>query len=519
MSKKGQVAATEKSKELTSNEVRLQKVLEDLHLHQAELEMQNDELRIANEKLELQQIKFSGIYDLAPIGYYILDKNGLVTEVNNAGVNLLGVARGVVVGKRLQSFVTEDHRDIYHIFLRKMLSSGEKQSCQLKINSARQGDFYVQMEGIAIQPVRSLPLQCDIAVIDITERVKTENDLSKTKERLELALEASSSGTWDLNADTMIFHLDESNLKICGLPGPKFDGKYQSFINLINPEDKQSVDKAFRNAIIHKQEINIECRFSNKITKDCFVNIRGHVHTGKHQSDRFIGTMTDITLRKNLEEEAQRIKREQQRNIALATVDAEENERIRISDALHDSVSQLLYGIRLKLELVLDAERPDEVIKEVSDLLAMATRETRNISFELAPSILTDFGLPTTIDEMAKRLSTSNLTIRTNLSRLERRMDILLETNIFRILQELVNNAMKHANASLIVIDVRKGAKVELSVSDNGSGFLDGPDYISMGSGLSRIKNRLSLYNGTLVINSKPGEGTTVAVTLDTRPS
>jgi PAS domain S-box-containing protein len=506
--------------ELSQNELHLQRLLEDLHMHQAELEMQNDELRIANEKLELHQIKFSNIYDLAPMGYYILDKHGLINEVNNAGTALLETARSNILNARLQSFVAPVDRDAYHIFFREMLNSGKKQSCQLKMTSCRGREFYVQVEGIALTPGHTLPMQCDIAVIDVTERVRMENALAKTKERLELALEASSSGTWELELDTMKFYLDEFNYQTCAIPGGEFDGRYHTFISLIHPDDRANVDHQFRVALNSQKPIDIICRFDNQRGITCFASIRGHVITEPEQPNRFVGIMMDISAKKKMEDDAIRYKLEEQRNIALATIQAEENERARMSEALHDSVSQLLYGIRLKLNTLFDCEDPAATMRDVYGLLDMAVQETRNISFELAPAVLGDFGLRATIDEMAKRLSTPKMLIKTKLTRLNERFGLPLEANIFRILQELVNNAMKHAAASLITIEVVKGKRIELYVSDNGKGFeAVKPENIASGMGLTSIRNRLSLYNGDLHIESKPGKGTTVKIKLEIVPN
>ena len=387
------------------------------------------------------------------------------------------------------------------------------------MNSRKGRQFYVQMEGIAITPVRTLPLQCDIAVMDVTERVQAEKVLAKTKERLVLALEASSSGTWELELDTMKFYLDEFNYQTCAIPGGKFDGRYQTFINLIHSDDRASVDQQFRVSLNNQKSIDLVCRFDNQSGHTCFASIRGHVITDLGQPNRFVGIMMDITAKKNMEEEAVRAKHEQQKNIALATIHAEENERARISDALHDSVSQLLYGIRIKLGTLFDAENPAQIMRDVYELLDMAVLETRNISFELAPAILSDFGLRATIDEMAKRLSTPKMLIKTKLTRLNERLSLPLEANIFRILQELVNNAMKHSGASLIILEVKKSKFIELCVSDNGKGFdMVKQEDIASGSGLTSIKNRLSLYNGCLTIESEPGKGTVVKIKLEVAP-
>lgn len=503
----------------SENELKLQKALEDLHLHQAELEMQNDELRIANEKLEIQQLKFSGIYDLAPIGYFILDKTGRINEVNNAGIALLETGRSNIINNRMQTFMSPEDADAYHLFFRQMLNSGEKHSGHFKMISRKGREFFVQMEGIAIAPVRTLPLQFDIAVMDITKRVLAEKSLTQTKRRLELALEASLSGTWELELETMKFYLDEFNYQTCAIPGGKFDGRYQTFISLIHPEDRAAVDQQFRLALNSKEPIDVVCRFENQSGENCYASIRGHIIIEPGQPNRFVGIMMDITAKKKLEEVALKMKHDQQRNIALATIRAEEIERARISDTLHDSVSQLLYGIRLKLGTLFDADDPLAVMREVYELLDMAVLETRNVSFELAPSMLNDFGLRATIEEMAKRLSTSRMLIRTKLNRLNERLSLPVEANIFRILQELVNNALKHSGASLITIEVRKNKWVELCVSDNGRGFeVVKQEDIASGSGLNSIKNRLNLYNGTLTIESTPGAGTIVRIKLEIIP-
>jgi signal transduction histidine kinase len=179
----------------------------------------------------------------------------------------------------------------------------------------------------------------------------------------------------------------------------------------------------------------------------------------------------------------------------------------------------LLYGIRIKLNTLFDAENPAEVMQNIYELLDMAVLETRNISFELAPAILSDFGLRATIDEMAKRLSTPNMLIKTKLTRLNGRLSLPVEANIFRILQELVNNAMKHSEAGLIIIEVKKSKIIELCVSDNGKGFdMVKPEDIASGSGLSSIRSRLGLYNGCLTIESTPGTGTVVNIKLEIKP-
>jgi PAS domain S-box-containing protein len=488
-------------------------LFQELQVHQLELEMQNDELRLVNEALERQQARFAGIYDLAPIGYFIMAYNGIIEEVNNAGIELLQAPRLILVGRPFDVFICADDLQAFRNFY-KAMQSGERQGCQLRIISKAGRVFYAQLEGVCTNKQLINEQQYFIAVIDITERTLTGKKLAEVKERLELSLEASSAGTWELELETMRFYLDEFNYRLCAVPEGKFDGLYQTFINLIHPDDQEMADQHFRRSINQGKEIDMVCRMINDEEKVCYVAIRGHIIDEPGQQKRFVGIMIDITEKKRLEEVSLKLEQNQQKNITLATLAAGENERRRISDALHDSVSQLLYGVKIKLGM-LQCTEDIESINEITVLLDMAIRETRNISFELAPSILIDFGLPATIEELAKRLSSKKMVIKTKISGFNERVDLLLETSIFRIIQELINNCMKHAEADLITLDIFKNKIIQIEVKDNGKGFDVGEqERAPAGSGLSSIRNRVSLYNGQMKIVSNPGSGTMIVIIL-----
>jgi PAS domain S-box-containing protein len=475
--------------------------------------MQNDELRLANEKLELQQLKFTGVYDLAPIGFYVLDKDGLVTDVNNVGIELLNIRKSFLINQRLQAFVAMEDGDRFHRFFRSLLSTQAKQSCQLKMTRSNGAEVHVQMEGIAIHQSHQLPLQCNITLMDISERVRAQETLSVIKDRLQLSLEASASGTWQLDLNSMMFHMEEPDSQTC-IPKGNFSGEYADFINLLHLDDRSVIDRHFRRAIVKNTEIDIICRFMTTDGSTCYSKMRGHFIEGTSEP-KYAGIIMNITEKTLLEQEHFRQDAEQEKKTALAIQQAEENERKRISESLHDSVSQLLYGIRMKLAYLPKAESLTAALRDVYELLDLAVLETRNVSFSLAPAILADFGLGPTIAEMATRYSTPNLSISTNMDRLGERLDPKLEIVLFRTIQELINNCLKHAAATEVKIDCRRSKQLYISVTDNGKGF----SYLEQqhspsGSGLLSIKNRLGFYDGTMEVISTPNKGTTVNITI-----
>jgi signal transduction histidine kinase len=153
----------------------------------------------------------------------------------------------------------------------------------------------------------------------------------------------------------------------------------------------------------------------------------------------------------------------------------------------------------------------------ISELLNQAITEIRNISFELAPSLLKDFGLTESVREMAKRLKVENFVIivKTHGAKVRYKPD--LEISAFRIIQELISNSIKHGMATQTTVKISyQNHTLILTVSDNGKGFnTKSMDYLAKGSGLLSIRNRVSLFNGTCDIRSAVGNGTNVVVSLN----
>jgi PAS domain S-box-containing protein len=497
------------------NSLELETIFQELQIHQIELEMQNDELRIVNEQLELQQLKFLSIYDLAPVAYFILNDAGFIQEVNSAGYNYFQVGgKAAILGKPLRNFVASDHSDEFYLFLTKIRNSGKHHSIQLKMASSIGQQFDAQLEGIVVRAIHNSPLQYYIAVIDISETINARHHLSEASQRLELALQTSGASIWELDITTMKFESEELS-KFQNGTGHGFKEHYLSFLDMLHPEDRDNVDKHFRSAINMHHEVDILCRIMTGNETWKYYSLNGHsvAHNGAHKC--FVGIMMDVTEREKMEAETLRLKHDQQKNIMLAMLDGQENARKRISYALHDSVSQLLYGIKMKLGIIPRNNNNGEFLDDINEMLNMAITETRNISFELAPSILTDFGLSTALDELAKRLSVPNMKIKTQFSGFNERLDTSLETGIFRIVQELINNCMKHSRASMISVEMKKNDGIIIVVKDNGTGFsLTDEKSMPTGAGLSSICNRVNLYNGSMHIDTAPGKGTTVRIKL-----
>lgn len=205
-------------------------------------------------------------------------------------------------------------------------------------------------------------------------------------------------------------------------------------------------------------------------------------------------------------------KLEQQEALIRNIIQTQETERQRIAKDLHDEIGSQLNIINLNLHRLKrkydDPQIFEETIKEVQDLLAVTIKGTRKISHDLLPSTLENFGLIAAIQELCEQYSETNIKLHFEIQEENGTIaDKSVELNIFRILQELISNSIRHGNATQITIRFWLNEKIlNLTIEDNGKGF-DKNKY-KPGLGLSNIESRIKMCHGRFFINSTIDEGT-----------
>ncbi|MCC3153176.1 PAS domain S-box protein [Hymenobacter sp. BT770] len=221
----------------------------------------------------------------------------------------------------------------------------------------------------------------------------------------------------------------------------------------------------------------------------------------------------DVTERNRLHEAAANFRAQQQRETFRMVLLAQEIERKRISEALHNGVGQLLYATKLHLEESADAPAATGAALA---LLEEAIKATRSVSFELTPSILEDFGLAVALQKLCKNIPPDKLRLHLYLSGLEQPLPLVLTVAIYRMVQELLSNVMKHARAEEATLHVvHENHHVNISMEDNGAGF-DVATTVGMvkGIGLTSLYNRAALLGGQFELVSRRGRGTIATITL-----
>jgi PAS domain S-box-containing protein len=224
----------------------------------------------------------------------------------------------------------------------------------------------------------------------------------------------------------------------------------------------------------------------------------------------------DITQQKRAEAEL--------RSLPQRIIKAQEAERSRIAQELHDGINQLLASVKMRLRKVENSlpelrPAPREILRRCDNLLVRALEENRRIAHNLRPAELDNLGLAAACGSFCNEVQLrTNLRVQCRLISSTRRLSPMIELNLFRIVQESVNNIVKHAGAKKVKLSmqIRRGL-VTLKIQDDGCGFntktAQAGGIRAHGLGLTNIRERARSLDGTCEINSEPGAGTIITVT------
>ncbi|MBS1745984.1 MAG: sensor histidine kinase [Bacteroidetes bacterium] len=264
---------------------------------------------------------------------------------------------------------------------------------------------------------------------------------------------------------------------------------------------------------VQKKENTIIHQHYDLVKKDLFIYIFG----GISFITLLIGFFLFQNRKKNQRLKLQAIEMKQKRELTQAVMNAEEEERKRIAEDLHDSVAQKMVVAKLNLEALginMDFDNKKKTIFEnISTLLKDSTDEVRNLSHSMMPHAFEKYGLTNSIKDSLNKIHKKDLKINFNA---DGDFSMIIGNKaifIYRIIQECIQNALKHADATNLDISLLcTNNEADIIVEDNGKGFEVNEN--NKGNGLKNIQSRVEFLNGKLEINSVPGKGTVIAIFL-----
>ena len=193
------------------------RLLNRLHLHQLELEIQNDELRRTQQELDAARARYADLYDLAPVGYFTLDEAGLIQQANLTAATVLGRPREALVDHPLNRFIVNDDQDLYLLHRKQLIAAGEPKTCDLRMLKADETSFWASLTSSVDQGPDGKPV-CRIVLNDITQRKQLEAIAEATSRDSRSLIEASLDPLVTIGRDGLITDVNAATEKVTGIP-------------------------------------------------------------------------------------------------------------------------------------------------------------------------------------------------------------------------------------------------------------------------------------------------------------
>lgn len=455
---------------------------------------------------------FSLIFEKSVEGILVTDSSGKIIRANPSCLETLGYELTEVLNEQVEKLIPTKFKD-EHIQHRKAYTKSPRaraKGSSLEISGLHKSGREIPLE-ISLSYIESendLLVVCFI--VDVSGRKKLEYELKKERELIQQYLDVTNSIFLVLGKNEQIIMINKEGGNLLGGAVEDLKGK-NWFDEFIPAPERESVREVFRqmmkgvvgNTLSNENEVigpDGELRL-----------IEWHSTLLKSKSGQPEATLSsgiDITEKRSLE-----------RGRTEALVIGQENERRRLAQELHDGLGQSISAIGLNLnalepELKNFNEKFKKIYDEVKARLSDTIEEVRTISRNLTPKILEDFGLKRALEHLCQTIDKStevkiNLNLHGDLKRIDKKMSL----GLYRIIQELMNNALRHADPQNINVHLTLGeGELICLVEDDGHGF--DLSAKSEGMGLSNVHSRVELLKGALHFDSNRIGGTTVSINI-----
>lgn len=443
-----------------------------------------------------------------PVSLTRLD-DGVIVDVNEAYLRHTGFERAEVVGRTAQALGLwarmEAHAAIDAALRERRGVREAEYDLRTKAGETRR----------ALATLEVIDLHGQTYVLgmfqDITDRVRMNQELRRSEERFELVARATTDAVYEWDIASGLTRWNHGMRTLFGYPVDAQQA-HNWWRERVHPEDRQRTVQSVLEALRQREQFwQCEYRYQRLDGSYAHVLDRGYIlYDEAQQPARMVGAMIDITERVHLAE---------------AQARAALEERQRLARELHDSVTQSLYSLTLlaeagrRLALAGDLERVTQHVGRLGETAQQALKEMRLLVYQLRPLALEAEGLAGALqhrlDAVEKRGGLQARLV------VEGLLDLpaAVEEALFRIAEEALNNALKHAAATAVTVTLCAGdGWAGLEIVDNGRGLE--PEAVDRGGlGLTSMRERAAQFGGQVQVSAAPGQGTAVRVRLRTGTS
>ncbi|OGX81451.1 hypothetical protein BEN47_05750 [Hymenobacter lapidarius] len=352
---------------------------------------------------------------------------------------------------------------------------------------------------------------------DITPRKLLEQDQTKSLALLQQSEAVAAMGSWDYDLGTQELTWSEGLYHLFGRPVGS-PVQLQVFLDAVVDDDRPAAARLLRtlSAGSSRFDASLRLRVGDVVKTVRFKAVP--VPDVPGEAVRVLGVCLDVSDVQRLEAENLALKLDHHKELLLAILQAQETERQRLGEVLHNGLGQVLYAAKLRLDqLDTPALHALPVLaglyQQSVGLLAEAMRQNRTLAHELVPTSLVNFGLAAAVRDVCRDLSTPQLRIECHIWGEEPALPQPVQVTLFRLAQELALNIVRHASATEATLELETmPGGVSLRAEDNGHGF--DPLTVAEGLGLRTARNAVALLGGTVAVDSSPEFGTHIRLRI-----
>ena len=504
------------------------KLVQDLHIYQIELEMQNEELRRTQLQLQKARDRYADLYNFTPAGYFTLNRKGVIQEMNLRASMLLGIPRATLIHQPLIRFVVPAEQITFAFHCKDVFLTGKKQSCDLRFLAPGSVPLFLHIESQAYHDATTGALTfCRTALFDITEQKKVAEERDRLASSWRLLLESTGEGIFGFDQEGLFTFINKAGAEMLGYKPEDLLGKPMHELIHFCRQDGTAVP--YIDSLVYRA-----CRKgeSQRVENEVFWRADGVAIPVAYSCYPLIdrGTIrgavvgfTDVSERKGAEKQLldtlDRVRILSQRLDAVR-----EDERTRIARELHDELGVRLTYIKLQLARLhtlpegslFPREMMEERILSMTDQVDTTIAELQRLVTELRPGVLDDLGLVAALEWQSRDFERrSGIRCVFEAAQEEIELDHACATAAFRICQEALTNVMRHAKATSVrVLLAEENGNLLLEIHDDGQGICPAKLTDPASFGLLGMRERARSLGGQFEIAGSPGKGTTVTVKL-----
>jgi len=505
----------------------MKKLIHELQVSRIEVEIQNEGLVQARDEVEALLERFTNLYDFAPVGYFTLDHRGTIHNMNLTGAAMLGLERSLLVDRRFLAFVSQDSLPGFNAFMKTVFERKTQQSCDVEIRNQNDQPIVVRIEA----NVAGASQECFMAMTDITERKRIEEELQKTVLFLTSMIEQSPAPMWISDDKGTLIKLNKACCDLLNITEDDVVGKYNVLKDNIVEEQGllPLVKSVFEKGQTAKFEIKYDSSQLKHLApkKTAFVILDVTIFPIKDPDGRITNAViqhNDITARKQAEEQLKHFNEELEKGIADRTgrLNASLEEKVLLLREIHHRVKNNLQIIISLLNLqsrYIQDEGTQQLIRESQNRIrAMALVHEKLYQSEDISKIHLDDYVRFLGNSLFQFYGMKGKGIVLNTQIQDINVDINTAIPVGLIVNELVSNSLKHAfpkgrKGEISVTITRENAMLTMVYKDTGVGIPPDLDWRTAKSlGLRLVVSLVEQLFGTIELDRTAGTAFTIVV-------